>query len=127
MAAPTVDSRLKRRCIVMSNDSALVDQLRSCLPEDWTLVATTDLAEVGAFDDVLQFRFILLDLDNPEMLDPVDVLRQVRGDMMLNIPVFCFGGTRELRDQARLARADRFFERAEVADRLVVFCAQFGW
>ena len=127
MAAPTVDSRLKRRCIVMSNDSALVDQLRSRLPEDWTLVATTDLAEVGAFDDVLQFRFILLDLDNPEMLDPVDVLRQVRGDMMLNIPVFCFGGTRELRDQARLARADRFFERAEVADRLVVFCEQFGW
>lgn len=127
MAAPTVDSRLKRRCIVMSNDSALVDQLRSRLPEDWTLIATTDLAEVGAFDDVLQFRFILLDLDHPEMLDPVDVLRRVRGDMMLNIPVFCFGGTRELRDQARLARADRFFERAEVADRLVVFCAQFGW
>lgn len=127
MAAPTVDSRLKRRCIVMSNDSALVDQLRSRLPEDWTLIATTDLAEVGAFDDVLQFRFILLDLDHPEMLDPVDVLRRVRGDMMLNIPVFCFGGTRELRDQARLARADRFFERAEVADRLVVFCEQFGW
>ena len=127
MAAPTVDSRLKRRCIVMSNDSALVDQLRSRLPEDWTLVATTDLAEVGAFDDVLQFRFMLLDLDNPELLDPVDVLRQVRGDMMLNIPVFCFGGTRELRDQARLARADRFFERVEVADRLVVFCEQFGW
>lgn len=127
MAAPTVDSRLKRRCIVMSTDGTLVDRLRSRLPEDWTLVATTDLAEVGAFDDVLQFRFMLLDLDNPELLDPVDVLRQVRGDMMLNIPVFCFGGTRELRDQARLARADRFFERVEVADRLVVFCEQFGW
>ena len=127
MAAPTVDSRLKRRCIVMSTDDTLVDRLRSRLPEDWTLVATTDLAEVGAFDDVLQFRFMLLDLDNPELLDPVDVLRQVRGDMMLNIPVFCFGGTRELRDQARLARADRFFERVEVADRLVVFCEQFGW
>ena len=127
MAAPTVGSRLERRCIVMSDDDALIAQLRSRLPEDWTLVATTDLAEVGAFEDVLQFRFILLDLDVPEKLDPLDVVRQVRGDMMLNVPIFCFGGARELRDEARLARADRFFERAEVGDRLVTFCEQFGW
>lgn len=127
MAAPTIGSRLERRCIFMSNDATLAETLRPRLPNGWTMIETADLAELGDFADVLQYRFILLDLDAGEPLDPLGTIGLVRGDMMLNIPILCFGGTRELRDQARLARADRFFERAEVADRLVMFCEQFGW
>lgn len=127
MAAPTVRSRLERRCILMSNDAALAATLRSRLPEGWTMSETTDLAELGGFADVLQYRFILLDLDAREPMDPLDTIRQVRGDMMLNVPIFCFGGTPRLRDEARLARADRFFDRAEITDRLAAFCEQFGW
>ena len=127
MAAPTIDSRLRRRCICMTDDAALLASLSSRLPEGWSMIGTADLAEVGGFEDILQHRFILLDLDAREPLDPLDAIRQVRGDMMLNIPIFCCGGTRELRDEARLARADRFFERGEIADRLAEFCEQFGW
>ena len=47
--------------------------------------------------------------------------------MMLNVPIFCFGGGAAQRDAARLARADRFFERAEIAQMLPRFCEQFGW
>jgi len=127
MAAPTVGSRLERRCILMSNDAALTATLRSRLPDGWTMSETTDLAELGGFADVLQYRFILLDLDAHEALDPLEAVRQVRSGMMLNVPIFCFGGTPQLRDDARLARADRFFDRAEISDRLVAFCEQFGW
>jgi hypothetical protein len=127
MAAPTVDSRLQRRFAVLSNDGVLVAQLRSRLPQGWTMSETTDLAELGGFADVLQYRFILLDLDAARALDPLEAVRQVRGDMMLNVPIFCFGGTPQLRDEARLARADRFFDRAEISDRLAAFCEQFGW
>lgn len=35
-------------------------------------------------------------------------------------------GDESLRD-ARLARADRFFERAEIATKPALFCEQFGW
>ena len=91
------------------------------------MTGTTRLADAGGFEDILQYRFILLDLDARESLDPLDTIRQVRGDMMLNVPIFCFGGTRELRDAARQARADRFFERTEISDRLAAFCEQFGW
>jgi len=126
-AAPTIGSRLERRCILMSSDAALAATLRSRLPQGWTMSETTDLAELGGFADVLQYRFMLLDLDAREPLDPLDIIRQVRGDMMLNIPILCFGGARGLRDEARLARADRFFEREEIIDRLAAFCEQFGW
>jgi hypothetical protein len=127
MAAPTLDSRLRRRCICMTDDAALLQSLSSRVPEGWELIGTADLAEVGGFEDILQCRFILLDLDAREPLDPLDSIRQVRGGMMLNVPIFCFGGTRELRDEARLAHADRFFEREEIARRLAAFCEQFGW
>ena len=127
MAAPTIDSRLRRRCICMTDDAALLAGLSSRLPEGWSMTGTVDLAEVGGFEDILQCRFILIDLDAHERLNALDAIRQVRGELMLNVPIFCFGGTRELRDAARLARADRFFERAEIADRLAAFCEQFGW
>lgn len=127
MAVPTVRSRLERRCIVMSDDAELVAGLRSRLPQGWTMIETRDLADVGSFEDVLQNRFILLDLDAQDTFDPLEVIGQVRGDMMLNIAIFCFGGPPPVRDQARQARADRFFERAEITEKLAVFCEQFSW
>jgi len=111
----------------MSNDAALVAALRSRLPEGWTMIEATDLMDVGGIEDVLQNRFILLDLDVKDAFDPSEVLQQVRGDMMLNIAIFCFGGTPPAREQARRARADRIFERAEITGKLTAFCEQFGW
>jgi hypothetical protein len=127
MAIPTVESRLKKRFIVMSADRKLLAQLRDMLPAGWEMTETLDLDPLGGFQEVLQHRFILLDLGGPEALDPVEVVRQVRTEFMLNVPILCFGGTPEIRDQARMARADRFFERAEIASLLSEFCKQFGW
>jgi hypothetical protein len=70
---------------------------------------------------------ILLDLDARVAFHPLETIEPVRGEMMLNIAIFCFGGSALARDQARRARADRFFERTEIADRLAAFCEQFGW
>lgn len=127
MATPTIESRLKRRFIVTSGDESLRDTLRAALPVGWEMVETRDLGELGGFQDILQFRFILLDLDETGAFDPLEVIREVRMELMLNIAIFCFGGTAQARDDARLARADRFFERAEIAAKLALFCEQFGW
>jgi hypothetical protein len=126
-SAPSIESRLRRRLIVMSRDRRILAQLRDALPAAWEMTATLDLDAVGSFQEVLQHRFILLDLDEREAFDPVEAIRRVRTELMLNIAIFCFGGTPELRDEARLARADRFFERGEIAGKLPVFCEQFGW
>lgn len=79
------------------------------------------------FAEVLQHRFVLLDLDEAEAFDPVAIIEMLRSELMLNVPIFCFGGDAARRDAARLARADRFFERAEIARILPRFCEQFGW
>jgi len=127
MAVPTIASRLERRCIVMSGDANLVSQLREQLPPGWDMTQTSDLDAIGGFGEILQYRFLLLDLDDGSGFDPLETLHRARVDMMLNIPIFCFGGAPAVRDQARLARADRFFERAEIVARCGGFCEQFGW
>jgi len=127
MAIPTIASRLERRCIVMSGDAGLVMRLRERLPPGWDLAQTGDLDTLGGFGEILQYRFLLLDLDDGSGVDPLEVLRKARVELMLNIPIFCFGGETAVRDQARLARADRFFEREEIVARLAGFCEQFGW
>ena len=127
MAIPTIASRLERRFIVMSGDAQLVSQLRAQLPAGWDMTQTGDLGAIGGFEAILQYRFLLLDLDAGSGLDPLATLRKARVDLMLNLPIFCFGGAPALRDQARLARADRFFEHAEIVARLGGFCEQFGW
>lgn len=127
MNIPTVESRLKRRFIVMSSDDGLVARLHAALPEGWQMTATCDLDEFGGFQEVLQYRFILLDLDDCAAFDPLDVIRQIRTKLMLNIAIICFGGAPEVRDEARIARADRFFERAEIIDKMKLFCGQYDW
>ena len=127
MPGPTVASRLRRRFILMSRDAQLEEDLRAALPEKWEMNAVADLGEIGGFDEILQRRFMLLDLDELEAFDPLEILAELRVDLMLNLPVFCFGGSPSVRDAARLARADRFFERDEIAGRLAAFCDQYGW
>ena len=128
MTEPTIAARLQRKFILMSNDPALHDALQAALPEGWEMVATLDLDSLGSFDQILLYRFIFLDLDTlTDDFDPQDAIRKVRMELMLNVAIFCFGGSQDERDQARLNRADRFFEREEVAERLLQFCHQYRW
>jgi hypothetical protein len=127
MGAPTVASRLQRRCIVLCADPGLRARLEAALPEGWRLTVPGAGGALGDFAEVLQHRFVLLDLDEAEAFDPLAMIEMLRSEMMLNVPIFCFGGDAAQRDAARLARADRFFERAEIAAMLPRFCEQFAW
>lgn len=124
---PTIASRLQRRFIMMSGDLSLLAALRASLPQGWEIAKVYDLGELGSFADILQYRFMMLDLDEFTAFDPIDVIREVRGEMMLNIPIFCFGGDAMARDEARLNRADRFLEREEITEKMRLFCEQYGW
>src|SRR5574340_961301 len=104
MAIPTVESRLKRRFILISSDDRLGARLRDELPAGWEMIVTADLDALGGFQDILQYRFILLDLDGCEAFDPLDVIRQIRTELMLNIAIVCFGGAPDVRNEARLDR-----------------------
>jgi hypothetical protein len=127
MAAPTVATRLQRRCILLCADAAQRARLEGALPADWRATSVGEGELPGDFADVLQHRFVLLDLDESTAFDPIALIEALRGEMMLNIPIFCFGGDAARRDAARLARADRFFERGEIVDLLPRFCGQFAW
>jgi len=123
---PTVEARLARKLIVFSHDSALREDVARSLPAGWQASYAGSAAEVGEFADVLLHRFALLDLE-PGASDPIETVREIRGEMLLNIPIFCFGGDAAARDAARLARADRFFERGELAAMLPRLCEGFAW
>jgi hypothetical protein len=126
MAQPTVASRLQRRVAVVSSDTALGKALREALPAGWELVQTGDLTALGDFSEILQYRFMLLDLDDAAF-DALDIIDTVRRELMLNIAILCIGGDRALRDAARLGRADRFFERSAAVDVMRQFCDQYDW
>jgi hypothetical protein len=127
MPRPTLAARLARKLILMSTGPEAARRVRAALLPGWELVETTDLRSLGDYAAVLLHRFILLDLDDQPAFDPLAAIRQARMEMMLNIPIFCFGGSASRRDEARLARADRFFERDELETVLPRLCQQFGW
>jgi hypothetical protein len=126
MATPTIESRRRRRFVLLSSDEGLAASLVAALPEGWEMTRAGDVEALGGFEEILQHRFLLLDLDD-SALDPVASITMLRRDLMLNIAILCVGGSKALRDAARLARADRFFERAEAVERMRQFCAQYGW
>jgi len=126
MAQPTVASRLERRLILISSDEALGTRLRAACPGDWQLLQSADVEALGGFADILQYRFLLLDLEDAAF-DPLDVIDTLRRELMLNIAIVCLGGDAVLRDSARLARADRFFGRDEAVEVMLRFCAQYDW
>lgn len=127
MAAPTVESRRRRRMLLMTADPALAAGVVAALPAGWEMVRPRSSDELGEFQDVLQYRFVVVDLDDAGEADALDVIDAIRRDMMLNVPILCCGGDAGQRDAARLARADRFFERGEMVERMKQFCEQYGW
>lgn len=127
MAEPTIERRLERKFILMSADPEVERALAQKVPEGWEMVRVTDLEQIGDWNDILLYRFLLLDLDELEAFDPLDVIHELRREYMLNIAVFCFGGDEGLVDEMRMARADRFFGREEILERLPQFLEQYGW
>ncbi|MCA1791797.1 MAG: hypothetical protein LC667_18680, partial [Thioalkalivibrio sp.] len=124
MSEPTIARRLERRIIVMTRDTEMLSKLQACVEPPWTLVPVTDLEDLGPWNEVLLYRFLLLDLDEVEVFDPLDVIRIVRMEYQINLPVFCFGGDADIQDEMRLSRADRFFTRDEMLERLPEFLRQ---
>lgn len=123
----TVAARLVRKLIVFSCNPALREEVAGSLPTGWQASYAESVAQVGEFQEVLLHRFALLDLEPGEDSDPVETVREIRSEMLLNIPIFCVGGDTATRDAARLARADRFFERSELAALLPKLCEGFAW
>jgi hypothetical protein len=127
MSEPTIARRLERRIILMTRDPEMIRQVEALVPPPWRVVAVTDLEDLGAWNEVLLHRFMLLDLDEVEAFDPLDVIRTLRMEYQINLPVFCFGGDEDIQDEMRLSRADRFFTRDEMLARLPEFLRQYDW
>jgi len=127
VSEPTIERRLQRKFILMSADPEMRRQVAELAGEDWETVTITDLEEIGDWHEILLHRFLLLDLDEVEAFDPLDVINLLRREYMLNIAVFCFGGDGDIRDEMRMARADRFFDRDELLAMLPEFLKQYGW
>ena len=127
MSEPSIARRLERRLILMTRDPEMIRNVEATLEPPWQLVTVTDLEDLGAWNEVLLHRFLLLDLDEVEAFDPLDVIRMLRMEYQINLPVFCFGGEEDIRDEMRLSRADRFFDRDEMLERLPEFLRQYDW
>jgi hypothetical protein len=124
---PSIDDRMRKRFILMNSDAALRQAVESSIPEKWEMTEATDLDAFDEWQEILLHRFMLLNMEDPQISDPVELIDMIRREHQLNIPIFCLGGSRELRDQARSARADRFFDREEGLQRLPEFFQQFAW
>ncbi|RMD70336.1 MAG: hypothetical protein D6819_04550 [Gammaproteobacteria bacterium] len=119
---PTVEARLKRRFILMTEDRSLIDDLQKKVPEGWEMVVAADLESLGDWHAILLHRFLILDLQGMAC-DPLEVVETLRRDYLLNIPIFCLGE----QDRALKAMgADRFFPRAGFSARLADLCRPFG-
>ncbi|AGA34867.1 hypothetical protein TVNIR_3230 [Thioalkalivibrio nitratireducens DSM 14787] len=127
MTEPTIARRLERRLILMTRDPGMIRAVEALVEPPWQIVTTTDLDALGAWNELLLYRFLLLDLDEVEAFDPLDVIRILRMEYQINLPVFCFGGDEDIQDEMRLSRADRFFDREEMLARLPEFLRQYGW
>lgn len=127
MSEPTIERRLEKRVILMTQDAGLTERMQAQLPQGWQLHRVTDLDALGPWNEILLYRFLLLDLDEIEAFDPLDVIRMLRMEYQINLPVFCFGGDQDIQDEMRLARADRFFGRDEMIDKLPEFIRQYDW
>ncbi|MHB1320685.1 MAG: hypothetical protein ACYCY0_03870 [Acidithiobacillus ferrivorans] len=124
---PSISDRMRKRFILMASDPELRATVVTTTPEGWEMTEATDLDDLGDWQEVLLHRFMLLNLDDPEIEDPIELIDTLRREYQLNIAIFCLGGSQERRDAARSARADRFFDRDTGLQRLPEFFAQFGW
>lgn len=126
MAAPTIARRLERRFIVLSSDESFREQVLGLAPAGWEMRSVADLEEIGDWNEILLFRFLVLDADDPS-IDAVETVQRLRTEWMLQVAVICFGGDSALRDDLRLARADRFFDKDALPAVLPAFFQQYGW
>ena len=124
---PSISDRMRKRFILMASDPELRAVVVTTTPEGWEMTEATDLDDLGDWQEVLLHRFMLLNLDDPEIADPIELIDTLRREYQLNIAVFCLGGSQERRDAARSVRADRFFDRDVGLQRLPEFFAQFAW
>ncbi len=127
MSEPSIELRLQKRFILMTTNSDFQASVEQLLPEDWSVSVITDLEDLGEWNEVLLYRFLLMDLDEFEAFDPLDVIRQIRMQYQINIPVFCFGGDSEIQDEMRLSRADRFFSHEQMLKALPEYFKQYDW
>ncbi|WP_455380648.1 hypothetical protein [Acidihalobacter prosperus] len=127
MPEPTITERLIRKYAVMTTDQTMIEKLKAKTPPAWHCRVVTDLEQLGEWHEVLLHRFLLLDLDEIDAFDPIDVIHILRREFQINIGVFCFGGDEDIQDEMRLARADRFFGREEMLERLPEFIRQYDW
>lgn len=127
MSQPTIEKRRERRFILMTTDAGFAARVGGLVPGSWEAVICEDLDDIGGWNEVLLFRFLLMDLDEFDAFDPLDVIRQVRTQFQINIAVFCFGGDEDMRDEMRLSRADRCFDRDELLEILPRYFDQYGW
>ncbi len=127
MAEPTIAGRLARRFVLMTTDEAVRAALAAEVPPDWEMVSVTSLDDLGAWNEILLYRFLIIDLDETEAFDPIDVVRMLRMEYLLQIAVFCFGGDRDIQDEMRMSRADRFYTRDQIVTVLPQFLAQYAW
>ena len=124
---PSIEERMRKRFILMNSDAVLRQAVAEAIPEKWEMTEATDMEAFEEWQEILLHRFMLLNLEDPQISDPVEMIDQIRREYQLNIPIFCVGGSREMRDKARSARADRFFDREEGLQRLPEFFQQFAW
>lgn len=122
---PSIEDRLRKRLIWMSNDEAMLAEVRKSLPPEWSLTAALGVEDFDDWQEILLHRFLVLDLDD-SAVDPA-LIDEIRREHQLNIPIFCYGGSEEQRLEARSARADRFFDKGEILARLPDFLRQFSW
>ena len=127
MATPTIAARLRRRFLLMTTDVAVRERLQAQVPTDWEMVAITSLDEAGDWNEILLSHFLLLDVDEVGAFDPIDVIRTLRMEYLLQIAVLCFGGDTDIQDEMRMSRADRFYAREEIVTVLPQFLAQYAW
>ncbi len=125
MAEQTIETRLLKRFIVMTTDQSMIHELNRLLHEPWQMHIETELDSLGGWHEVLLYRFLLLDLDEVEAYDPLDVMRLIRMQYQINLPVFCFNGDEAMQQDMRLSRADRFFSRHQMLAMLPKFFAQY--
>ena len=127
MPAPTIAARLARRFLLMTTDEDLRSTLAAQVPADWDMVSIMSLDDVGDWNEILLYRFLLIDLDEVSAFDPIDVIRTLRMEYLLQIAVFCFGGDADMQDEMRMSRADRFYARDQIVTVLPQFLAQYAW
>ena len=126
MSEPTISRRLQPGFIIVTTDEALVRELREVAGDDWEVAPVAAIEDAGEWNEILLYRFILLDLDHCAG-DPAEQVRSLRQESMVNTPVFGIGGTKEDQNRVRPQGADRFFDRDEIGDKLPEFLAALGW